>query len=53
MERLDAAGPPRGGDGIMPGLGEVVGFILLPDPGGGVEGGDVCQVGPHYSVGVL
>ena len=53
MERLDAAGPPRGGDGIMPGLGEVVGSILLPDPGGGVEGGDVCQVGLHYSVDVL
>ena len=52
MERLDGVGPPRGVDGGVPGLGVVQGVVLLPDPGGGVEGGG-CQVRPHCSGGFL
>ena len=46
MERLDGVGPPRGVDCSVPGLSEVQGAVLLPDLGGGVEGGG-CQVWPH------
>ena len=52
MERLDGVGPPRGVDGSVPGLGVVQGVVLLPDPGGGVEG-EICQVRPHGSGGFL
>ena len=46
MESLDVGGPPSCVEGRVPGLGEVDDFVLLPDPGGGVEGGR-CQIGPH------
>ena len=46
VERLDGVGPPRGVDCSIPGLGEVQCAVLLPDPGGGMEGGG-SQVWPH------
>ena len=46
MESLDVGGPPSCVEGLVPGLGEVNNLVLLPDPGGGVEGGG-CQIGPH------
>ena len=46
MESLDVGGPPSCVEGRVPGLGEVENLVLLPDPGGGVEGGR-CQIGPH------
>ena len=52
MERLDSVGPPRGVDCSVPGLGEVQGAVLLPDLGGGMEGGG-CQVWPHGRKGVF
>ena len=52
MERLDGVGPPRGVDCSVPGLGEVQGAVLLPDPGGGMEGGG-SQVWPHGRTGVF
>ena len=46
MERLDGVGPPNRVDGSIPSLGEAEDSVLLPGPGGGMEGG--CpQVWPH------
>ena len=39
MERLDGVGPPSCVDGSIPGLGEVEDCVLLPGPGGAMEGG--------------
>ena len=46
VERLDGVGPPRGGDGSIPRFGEVEGFVLLPGPGGRMEGVE-SQIWPH------
>ena len=46
MERLYGVGPSRGVDGSIPGLGEVECAVLLPGPGGGMEGGG-SQMWPH------
>ena len=46
MERLYGVGPSRGVDGSIPGLGEVECAVLLPGPGGGMEG-DGSQMWPH------
>ena len=46
MESPDGGGTPSCVDGGVPGLGEVERLILLPGPGGGVEGGG-SQERPH------
>ena len=45
VEGLDGVGPPSCVDGSIPGLGEGEDPVLLPGPGGGMEGGP--QVWPH------
>ena len=46
MERLYGVGPSRGVDGSIPCFGEVEGAVLLPVPGGGMEG-EGSQMWPH------
>ena len=46
VERLYGVGPSRGVDGSIPCFGEVECVILLPGPGGGMEG-EGSQMWPH------
>ena len=45
VESPDGGDPPSRPDGVVPGPGELSDLILLPCPGGGVEGSS--SVGPH------